>query len=238
MSEDFDELINSHSTRIIETKNKSLSDYDNGLKKNSNPDVFNYDLSDELKFDEDINLGEETEEIVKFENTSGENESTIEEFARLVLTEIESRNLPATPENYKFYFLEMLEREPEPFKHRVRNMLKIESPKDELIRSREIENSLQYSLKVSEQILLITAKLYNNVSIMRNIAIQRSDEATTKNVKDLVQLLKFDLEKLNDVLGRQNDSLKGLYTRAVESVNTVYKQRRKERREEDRKSVV
>jgi diguanylate cyclase (GGDEF)-like protein len=221
---DLDELINSHSTRIIETKNKSLSDYDNGLKKNSNTDVFNYDLSDELKFDEDINLGEETEEIVKFENTSGENESTIEEFARLVLTEIESRNLPATPENYKFYFLEMLEREPEPFRHRVKNMLKIESPKDELIRSREIENSLQYSLKVSEQILLITAKLYNNVSIMKNIAIQRSDEATTKNVKDLVQLLKFDLEKLNNVLGRQNDSLKGLYTRAVESVNTVYKQ--------------
>ncbi len=233
MGEDFDldELLSSHSTRIIETKNKSISDYDNSSKK-SNP-KFDYNIADELKFDENISLEDNNEEIINFDKldkeidfnnefNSNENESTVEKFSRLVLTEIESRNLPSTPENYKLYFLELLEKEPESFQRKVKEMLKRESPQQELARSRNIEDSLQQSLKVSEQILSITAKVYNNVSIMKNIATKRNDEVNNKNVRDMVQLLKFDLEKLNDVLSKQNDSLKGLYSRAVESVNVVY----------------
>jgi diguanylate cyclase (GGDEF)-like protein len=228
---DLDELINSHSGKSSPS-DKSLEDYEDDSveseeKHSSDVDIVDYDISEEIKFDEDINLDdlmpdEDSDFEVELEPSKPKQSGTIEAFADHVLRELEKRGLPPTPLNYEIYFQELLYKESEEFQERVFEILDREGKKRSDERKNEIEETLQHSLKLTQQLLLLTTKVHGNINIMKNIASKREDELNVKSSKDIVRLLKFDLGKLDNILGRQSESMKSIYGRAVESANTLY----------------
>jgi diguanylate cyclase (GGDEF)-like protein len=225
---DLDELINSHSTKGGGS-GKDLSDFEDELKNvneqksSKDSDIVDYNISDELDFDKDISFDDIDDEVViSTEKRKPSSSLTIEDFTRTVVAEIEERGLPATPENYKIYFMEFLLKESDEFQDKVYEILDREKVGKEEDKKREIEETLQKSLKLTQQLLSITSKVHGNISIMKNIAHKREEELESRNSKDIVKLLRFDLSKLETILQRQGESMKGVYGRTVETVNSLY----------------
>jgi hypothetical protein len=225
---DLDELINSHSTKGGGS-GKDLSDFEdepknvNEQKSSKDSDIVDYNISDELDFDKDISFDDIDDEVViSTEKRKPSSSLTIEDFTRTVVAEIEERGLPATPENYKIYFMEFLLKESDEFQDKVYEILDREKVGKEEDKKREIEETLQKSLKLTQQLLSITSKVHGNISIMKNIAHKREEELESRNSKDIVKLLRFDLSKLETILQRQGESMKGVYGRTVETVNSLY----------------
>lgn len=239
MSEDddfnLDELINSHSTRVIEgNEDVDLDldlDFENELKSSDDPDVVDYNISDEIKFDEDIELDLDLEldspdddiMLLETEVIADNNQiSTIEEFSRLVIAEIEKRDVPATPENYETYFMNFLPLQNEDLQEHIYKLFNKENIGNSAQKSQEMEGSIQKSLRLTQQLLALTTKVHNNINIMRNIVSKRDIELNSRTSANIVKLLKFDLGKLDNILEKQSESMKNIYSRSVESVNKVH----------------
>jgi diguanylate cyclase (GGDEF)-like protein len=231
---DLDELINSHSksggNKSSEPKEVDDDEVDlNSLTNSRNLDIGDIDLSDDLNFGGDISFdSDETDDLLadvfddeKKSVSTRKSSLSVNEFAQNVIHEIDKRDLPATPENYKIYFTEFLLRESDQFQEEVGSLLEKESVGKEEDKSREIEETLQKSLKLTQQLLAITTKVHGNISIMKNIAHKREEELLTRSSGDIIKLLRFDLSKLETVLQRQSTSMKGVYGRAVETVNSL-----------------
>ncbi len=237
--EDFDLeelIISAHSVKGTPEQDKKIDEFESDMSK-GDIDIENLEeelgsvptdeIPDEIDFSKEIalnNLEEENQEIDISPSTyePPKKSGDIFEFGKLVLEEIAKRNLPPTPENYKIYFHQLLQTQSEAFQDAIFDILDKESNSKEEERKEEIENTLQETIKLNKQLLALTAKIYENISIMRNIAHQRDEELNDKSVHDVVRLLKFDLNKLESVLGKQQDSMKNLYSRTASAVNSIY----------------
>jgi len=228
-----DELINAHSTRVVESDSDSVETKDeSSLAKISDVALDDFEISADVDFSKDISLDELDDEVMLLDSmieskslnsVSDDSQiSTLADYSRFVLEKIERENLPTTPENYQIYFTELLPTQNEPFQESVYKLLSKESLDVEQQKSIEFEESVDKSLKLTEQLLKITTKVHGNINIMRNIIYKRDNELTNRNSADIVKLLKFDLSKLEDILKRQSGSMKNIYSRSVEAVNSIH----------------
>jgi len=229
---DLDELINSHSVRGNPQNDKKISEYEseNGIQTDNEEEKSGESCDDSI---EDYEIEE-----IKLQQTtiasSNENENevnitpkynkidSLSDFAQIVLSEIEDRGLPPTPENYEIYFQELLQAQNNDFQDKVCSIIDKEGSKKEIEQKREIEATLQRSIKLIQKLLELTSKVHGNITIMKNIAHKRDKELNEKNSKDIVRLLKFDLGKLESILERQSESMKNLYGRTASTVNKIH----------------
>jgi len=231
-----DELINAHSTRVVEQdSDKSIDAKKDKVDSITESDIPLEDfdvMSADLDLSQDINLDELDDEVMLLDSIIDSKNSdssiinsqisTLSDYSRFVLSKIEEKNLPTTPENYQIYFTELLPSQTKIFQESVYHLLNRESLDVEQQKSREFEESVDKSLKLTQQILQITTKVHGNINIMRNIISKRDSELTDRNSSDIVKLLKFDLNKLEDILKRQSGSMKNIYSRSVEAVNSIH----------------
>jgi len=234
-----DELINAHSAKVIEQDSEeeesieqttdSTVDINNLTESESTQksaeDLLDYDISDEINFDEDISLDNQEIEILDTladSEFSDESEiNTLSDYANWILQKIQDKKLPPTPENYQIYFNEFIQAQNTNLQKQIYKIIDNESLNVEQQQSREFEQSIEKSLKLTQQLLSITTKVHGNINIMKNIIYKRENELTVKNSGDIVRLLKFDLGKLEGILNKQSGSMKNIYSRSVETVNQI-----------------
>jgi len=231
-----DELINAHSARVVEqdseeeeVENDISVNVDNIMESESSnksaEDLLDYDISDEINFDEDISLDNNEIEILDTladSTFSDESEiNSISDYSNWILQKIRKKRLPPTPENYQIYFTEFIQAQNTALQKEIYKLLDNESLNVEQQKSKEFEQSIEKSLKLTQQLLSITTKVHGNINIMKNIIYKRDNELTTKNSGDIVRLLKFDLGKLEGILKKQSGSMKSIYSRSVETVNQI-----------------
>jgi len=242
-----DELINAHSARVVEKNEdgeeveKSLGDYedtelsktlegdllsykDTESSEKSAEDLLDYELADELDFDQNINLDENLnllDPIEKFEEPKTSKAFSLSDYSRYVLDRIEDKKLPTTPENYQIYFTELLKSQNKTLQDEIYELLGKESFDNEQQKSKKFEESVNKSLKLTQQLLSVTTKVHGNIHIMRNIVYKRDNELTDRNSGDIIKLLKFDLSKLETILKKQSGSMKNIYSRSIEAVNNI-----------------
>jgi len=194
------------------------------LSEKSAEDLLDYELSDELDFDQDINLDDNLMLLDPLEGLQRSNISeilTLSDYSRYVINKIEGKNLPTTPENYQIYFTEFIQAQNNSLQESIYKLLDKESFDVEQQKSKEFEDSVNKSLKLTQQLLNITTKVHGNIHIMRNIIYKRDNELTNRNSGDIIKLLKFDLSKLENILKKQSGSMKNIYSRSVEAANII-----------------
>jgi len=231
-----DELINAHSAKVIEKdgeeevmKSQDISvNIDNVVEPESSQksaELLDYDISDEIDFNEDISLDNNEMELLgtlaDSEISDGNDINSISDYAHWILQKISEKRLPPTPETYQIYFTEFIQAQNATLQTEIYKLIDNESLNVEKQKSQEFEASIEKSLKLTQQLLSITTKVHSNINIMKNIINKRDNELSTKNSADIVRLLKFDLGKLEGILSKQSGSMKNIYSRSVETVNQI-----------------
>jgi diguanylate cyclase (GGDEF)-like protein len=208
---DLEDLIVSHNTPRVSHKDKDLEDYEDSLN--------GFELSnDQDSSDTELDLSKD----VKLKVDNSETEISLEKFSAYVLQEIEAKGLPATPDNYEIYFLQLLEFQNESFQKKIFQLLDKEKIGHTIEDKKNFEESIQKSLQLTEQLLNVTTKAHTNLGIMKNIVSKREQELGSRRTRDIIKLLKFDLNKLDGILSKQSDSMKNLYGRNVDVVNSIH----------------
>jgi diguanylate cyclase (GGDEF)-like protein len=158
--------------------------------------------------------------------TGSDQHSSVEAFSRYVIDEIVKRGLPPTPQNYSIYFEELLNKETEKLKQELYDIFDMENVGAKREEKFEHEKDIRRSLALIQQLLNVTTKVSKNMGIMRNIIVKRDDELRSKkrNSKDTLSLIRADLEKLDSIIARQGESMRGLYGRTDNIVQSVAKQ--------------
>ena len=156
--EDFDLeelIISTHSVRGTPEQDKKIDEFESDMSKGDIDNleeelgsVSTDEIPDEIDFSKEITLDsleEETQEVDISPSTDEppKQSDDISEFGKLVLEEIDKRNLPPTPENYNIYFYQLLQTQSEAFQDAVFEILDKESNSKENQRKEEIENTLQ-----------------------------------------------------------------------------------------------
>jgi diguanylate cyclase (GGDEF)-like protein len=213
---DLDELINTHSE-----KNDS-SDEHISIEDFENDDMFEEEELEISTEDDDFQefVPEPISEM-KISEPKDEN-MDIEKFSQLVLEEIARKKLPPTPKNYKIYFEELLIRQVEMFQDNLYEILNNENIGERQEDKIRTEDNIHKSLQLTEQILNITSKAHTNLRIMKNIVYKREQELGSRKTRDVIKLMKFDLNKLDGILNKQSESMKKLYSRNVDVINTIH----------------
>jgi len=215
--DDLDSIVDAHNNRTIEKKEElSGSSIDEFLD------------SGEVSIGEDFTSENEEnsskDEVVLADRV--DQHSSIEAFARYVIDEIVKRGLPPTPQNFSIYFEELLNSQAEKLKQELFGIFEMENIGSEKSEKIEHEKDIKRSLALIQQLLNVTAKISKNMGIMRNIIVKRDDELKSRkrNSKETLSLIRADLEKLDSIIERQGDSIKGLYGRTDSVVKSVTKQ--------------
>jgi diguanylate cyclase (GGDEF)-like protein len=212
---DLDELISSHSekseedkTSIEEFERGEVDDFEDYIDEDDEEPIV---IPSEEDFEESlVPISVEKEEI------------SINDFAQIVLSEIEKRKLPPTPKNYKIYFEELLISQTEAFQEELIEILNKENIGESVEDKLKVEDDIHKSLQLTEQILNVTSKAHTNLRIMKNIVYKRDQELNSRKTRDVIKLMKFDLNKLDGILDKQSESMKKLYGRSVDVVNKIH----------------
>jgi diguanylate cyclase len=222
---DLDDLIESHNTKVIETERKDvdLDDYENESEVEDEFDLLDLEFEHTNDFGiSEVNIENRAIEHKKEEEAPEDDELTIDNFPLHVLKQIKERGLPATPDNYYIYFHQLLESEGDELQKSFYQILDKERTGHNREDKKAYEDGVQISLQLTEQILNVTTKVHSNLKIMKNIIHKRDGELGSRKTKDIVKLLKFDLNKLDTILEKQSDSMKNLYGRSADIVNSIH----------------
>lgn len=161
-------------------------------------------------------------ESINSSNLNGQS-NDVELYAKEVLNALLKDNIPPTPNNFSLYFDRILEEKSETLKKQIKSILELEeNSSDES--TLEVENTLKRGFVSVKNILIVSAGLYKNISLMSKILVKRKNELQNKDassVQTVVNSLETDLIKLNDILKKQTDDLKTLYDQTATIVKNV-----------------
>lgn len=150
--------------------------------------------------------------------------SDIEVYSKEVLETLIRDNLPPTPNNFSLYFDRLLEDKSENLRKQIVSMLELEeSNEDE--NTIMLEQSLKQGFSSVKNILVVTANLYKNMSVMAKILEKRKDELAKnpeiKAAQTIATALEGDIGKLNIILKKQSAQMKALYDETGKIVKNV-----------------
>lgn len=150
--------------------------------------------------------------------------SDLEIYAKEVLNALIMDNLPPTPSNFSLYFDRLLEEKSETLRKQIISMLELEESND-AESTILLEQSLKKGFSSIKNILVVTANLYKNMSLMVKILDKRKSElaelTSTDTISTLVGSLDGDISKLNTILKKQNSQMKNIYDETAEIVKNV-----------------
>jgi diguanylate cyclase (GGDEF)-like protein len=150
--------------------------------------------------------------------------SEMEFFAKEVLSTLIKDNVPPTPNNYSLYFDRLLESKDEEFKKQIHSILELEEGND-AENTIILEQSLKQGFSTIKNMLNVSATIYKNISLMTKILEKRKKELLShpdiKGTTTIASALENDINKLNTILKKQNNSMKELYEETANVVKKV-----------------
>jgi diguanylate cyclase (GGDEF)-like protein len=150
--------------------------------------------------------------------------SDLEIFAKEVLSELISDNLPPTPNNFALYFDRILEGKSESLRRQIGSLLELEEDNQDE-KSIELEKTLKQGFSSIKSILQVSATLYKNMSLMEKILDKRKDELksspTLSSAGELLNSLSGDVGKLSGILKKQVSHMKTIYDETATIIKQV-----------------
>lgn len=150
--------------------------------------------------------------------------SDLEIFAKEVLSELISDNLPPTPNNFALYFDRILEGKSESLRRQIGSLLELEEDNQDE-KSIELEKTLKQGFSSIKSILQVSATLYKNMSLMEKILDKRKDELkstpTLSGAGELLNSLSGDVGKLSGILKKQVSHMKTIYDETATIIKQV-----------------
>ena len=167
-----------------------------------------------------------SEEAENFGGGSSINDpaSEMEVYAKEVLASLVNDNLPPTPNNFSLYFDRLLEDKSENLRKQIAGVLELEEDND-AEKTIALEKSLKQGFSSIKNILQVTANIYKNMALMGKILEKRKDELgkslDEQMTMSVIEGLEGDVNKLNGILKKQIDQLKGHYDHTASMVKNV-----------------
>jgi diguanylate cyclase (GGDEF)-like protein len=150
--------------------------------------------------------------------------SEMEVFAKEVLTSLINDNLPPTPNNYSLYFDRLMEDKSENLRKQITGILELEDDND-AEKTIALEKSLKQGFSSIKNMLQVAANLYKNMALMAKILDKRKAELGNspddQMSMNIINELENDVHKLNGILKKQIDQLKGHYEQTATLVKNV-----------------
>ena len=150
--------------------------------------------------------------------------SSIEPYAKEVLTALLNDGLLPTPNNFSLYFDRLLEDKNDAFKKQLNSILQFDQTSNDET-TIELEKTLKQGFLSVKNILQLSAGLYKNITLMSKILEKRkseiSDNEDGESVLEAILLLEKDVAKLDSILKKQNTELKSLYDQTATIIKNV-----------------
>ena len=132
-----------------------------------------------------------------------ESEFNIYGFSEAIIKELTEENVPSIPKNYTVFFEKMLEKQPDDFKRKVGEIIKIEDEMGRLEDDRQIsiEREVKNSFMQIKCMLQAVALIYKNLAILKTIIKKRSSildpNTNLLTIQNMFNEFNEDLNKLN-----------------------------------------
>lgn len=150
--------------------------------------------------------------------------SEMEVYAKEVLTTLINDNLPPTPNNFSLYFDRLMEEKSENLRKQITSVLELEDDND-AEKTIALEKSLKQGFSSIKNLLQVSANLYKNMALMSKILEKRKaelgDNPNEQMTKTIINDLENDVHKLNGILKKQIDQMKGHYEQTATLVKNV-----------------
>ncbi len=150
--------------------------------------------------------------------------SEMEVYAKEVLTTLINDNLPPTPNNFSLYFDRLMEEKSENLRKQITGILELEDDND-AEKTIALEKNLKQGFSSIKNLLQVSASLYKNMALMSKILEKRKAELgnnpNEQMVRNVINGLEDDVNKLNSILKKQIDQMKGHYDQTAEMVKSV-----------------
>ncbi len=150
--------------------------------------------------------------------------SDIEIYSQEVLNGLIADNLPPTPNNFSLYFDRLLEEKNENLKKQIFSLLELEESNDAET-TIALEHSLKKGFASIKNILLTTANLYKNMTLMTKILDKRKkelvDNSSIQAALNVASALDNDIGKLNSIVKKQSIQMKSMYDETAAIVKNV-----------------
>lgn len=154
----------------------------------------------------------------------GEPASDLEVYAKEVLAALIKDNLPPTPNNFSLYFDRILEDKSEALRKQITSVLELEEDNDNE-QTISLEKNLKQGFSSIKNVLQVSANLYKNMTLMTKILEKRKGELKNSpeqaSTLKVIEALEGDVNKLNDILKKQNDQMKAHYDSTANIVKSV-----------------
>ena len=117
------------------------------------------------------NKKSDTVVVKKEDEKAVEGELNIYGFSEAIIKELSEENIPSIPKNYTVFFEKMLEKQPDDFKKKVGEIIKIEEEISRLEDDRKIniEREVKNSFMQIKSMLQAVGLIYKNLTILRTI---------------------------------------------------------------------
>ena len=164
--------------------------------------------------------------VVKQEDGKAiENELNIYGFSEAIIKELSEENIPSIPKNYTAFFEKMLEKQPDDFKKKVGEIIKIEEEISKLEDDRKIniEREVKNSFMQIKSMLQAVALIYKNLSVLKAVVKKRLDSLDPNGNllanQSVFNAFSDDLAKLNTLMDKHIEVIKTSY----DEVGKVFK---------------
>ncbi|MGP1533347.1 MAG: GGDEF domain-containing protein [Campylobacter sp.] len=154
-----------------------------------------------------------------------ESEFNIYGFSEAIIKELTEENIPSIPKNYTAFFEKMLEKQPDDFKKKVGEIIKIEEEISRLEDDRQIniEREVKNSFMQIKSMLQAVGLIYKNLTILRTIIKKRSSilepNISLLSLQNMFNAFNEDLNRLNSLMNKHIEVIKTSY----EEVSKVFK---------------
>ena len=164
--------------------------------------------------------------VVKKEDEKAvESELNIYGFSEAIIKELSEENIPSIPKNYTAFFEKMLEKQPDEFKKKVGEIIKIEEEISKLEDDRKIniEREVKNSFMQIKSMLQAVALIYKNLSVLKTVVKKRLDSLDPNGNllanQSVFNAFSDDLAKLNTLMDKHIEVIKTSY----DEVGKVFK---------------
>ena len=171
------------------------------------------------------NKKSDTVVVKKEDEKAVENELNIYGFSEAIIKELSEENIPSIPKNYTAFFEKMLEKQPDEFKKKVGEIIKIEEEISRLEDDRQIniEREVKNSFMQIKSMLQAVGLIYKNLTILRTIIKKRSSilepNISLLSLQNMFNAFNEDLNRLNSLMNKHIEVIKTSY----EEVSKVFK---------------
>ena len=146
-------------------------------------------------------------------------------FSEAIIKELAEENIPSIPKNYSIFFEKILEKQPDDFKKKVGEIIKIEDEIGRLEDDRQIsiEREVKNSFIQIKSMLQAVALIYKNLSVLKTVIKKRLDSLDPNGNllanQSVFNAFSDDLAKLNTLMDKHIEVIKTSY----DEVGKVFK---------------